>query len=107
MVNVGAGELAVILLVALVVLGPERLPAAVRHVGRAIGEVRRFSSQFESELQGALHSPVPSHVGSDDASDLRGRDRTDPEGARAGDRTPAAGVPGAAGGAADVTRATA
>ena len=36
--NVGAGELLVVLLVALLVLGPDKLPQAARNVGKAMGE---------------------------------------------------------------------
>ncbi len=39
--NVTGGELAIILLVALIVLGPDKLPDAIRKVGRVYGELRR------------------------------------------------------------------
>ena len=48
MFNVGGGELLVILLIALIVLGPERLPRGARQMGRALGELRRISSSFWS-----------------------------------------------------------
>jgi sec-independent protein translocase protein TatB len=54
MFNVGGGELLVIVLVALIVLGPQRLPDAVRTVGRVVGEVRRISSGFQQELRDAF-----------------------------------------------------
>ncbi|MFO7279430.1 MAG: Sec-independent protein translocase protein TatB [Thermoanaerobacterales bacterium] len=54
MFNVGGGELLVILLIALIVLGPERLPHGARQVGRALGELRRISSSFQQELREAL-----------------------------------------------------
>ena len=37
MFNVGGGELLVILLIALIVLGPQRLPDAARQIGKAMG----------------------------------------------------------------------
>jgi Tat protein translocase TatB subunit len=52
--NVGAGELFVILAVALVVLGPNRLPEAVRTAGKVVGEVRRITGGFQQELRSAL-----------------------------------------------------
>lgn len=58
MLNVGGGELVVILVVALIVLGPTRLPEAARQVGRAVTELRRLSSGFQRELQEALVDPV-------------------------------------------------
>ena len=40
MFNVGIGEIAVIVLVCLVVFGPERLPQIARQVGRFLGKLR-------------------------------------------------------------------
>lgn len=58
MFNVGTPELLVILLVALIVLGPNKLPDAARQVGRFVGEMRRMSSGFQSELRDAMQEPV-------------------------------------------------
>ncbi len=60
MFNVGSPELLVILVVALLVLGPNKLPEAARQVGRAMGELRRLSSGFQAELRDALEEPVVS-----------------------------------------------
>jgi Tat protein translocase TatB subunit len=54
MFNVGPMELLAILGFALIVLGPQRLPEAVRTVGRVVGELRRISSGFQDELRNAL-----------------------------------------------------
>lgn len=54
MFNVGGGELVVIALVALIVLGPERLPGALRQVGRAVGELKKLTTGFERELREAM-----------------------------------------------------
>lgn len=54
MFNIGGGELLVIVLIALIVLGPQRLPDAMRTVGRVVGEVRRISSGFQQELRDAF-----------------------------------------------------
>lgn len=54
MFNIGPGELMAILAVALIVLGPNRLPEAVRTVGRVVGELRRISSGFQDELRNAF-----------------------------------------------------
>jgi Tat protein translocase TatB subunit len=52
------GEFLIILLVALVVLGPDKLPDAVRKAGRLYGEVRRMANGFQSELRDALDEPT-------------------------------------------------
>jgi sec-independent protein translocase protein TatB len=52
--NLGAGEVLVILLLALIVLGPQRLPDAARQVGRFTSEIRKLSSGFQAEMKAAL-----------------------------------------------------
>lgn len=54
MFNVGGAELLVIALVALIVLGPDRLPDAARQAGKMLGELRRISSGFQNELRSAI-----------------------------------------------------
>lgn len=56
--NIGGGELIVILIIALIVLGPDKLPDAVRRAGRLYGELRRMSSGFQAELRDALDEPM-------------------------------------------------
>ena len=56
--SIGAPEILVILLVALIVLGPDRLPGAARQVGKAMAEFRRISSGVQAELRDALQEPV-------------------------------------------------
>lgn len=58
MLNLGTGEVLVILVVALLVLGPDKLPGAARQAGRWLGELRRLSSGFQAELRDALQEPV-------------------------------------------------
>lgn len=58
MLNVGTPELLLILVVALVVLGPNRLPHAARQVGKAVGELRRISTGFQTELRDAMQEPL-------------------------------------------------
>jgi sec-independent protein translocase protein TatB len=54
MFNVGGMELLVIAVLALIVLGPDKLPGAIRQVGNVVGELRRISSGFQTDLRGAL-----------------------------------------------------
>lgn len=58
MFNIGPAEMMVILVIALLVLGPTKLPDAARQVGRALGELRRMSSGFQAEMRDALKEPV-------------------------------------------------
>ena len=48
MFDLGAFELLLIVIVAVIVIGPKDLPLAMRTAGRWAGKVRRVSSQFRS-----------------------------------------------------------
>jgi sec-independent protein translocase protein TatB len=50
MFDIGAAELLVILVVAVVVIGPKDLPLAMRTAGRWIGKMRRMSAHFRSGI---------------------------------------------------------
>ena len=52
--SLGPAEIMVILVVALIVLGPKRLPEAGRQVGKAIAEVRKWSQGFQDEIRNAV-----------------------------------------------------
>jgi Tat protein translocase TatB subunit len=58
--NLGGGEVLVIMLVALLVLGPSKLPDAARQLGKAVAEFRKVSGGFQRELRAALEAePEP------------------------------------------------
>ncbi len=50
MFGMGPEELILVLIVALLVLGPERLPRVARDVGRVVGDLRRTSDEFREEF---------------------------------------------------------
>ena len=50
MFGIGSMEVLVILVVALLVLGPQNLPKVARSVGRAMGEFRKVSTEFQRTL---------------------------------------------------------
>jgi sec-independent protein translocase protein TatB len=54
MFNVGGGEVLVILVLALVVLGPDKLPEAARTFGKHLGDFRRISGGFRDEIANAM-----------------------------------------------------
>lgn len=54
MFNVGGGEMLAILLLALLVLGPERLPKAMGQVGKYVAQLRRMSNGFQDEIRRAM-----------------------------------------------------
>jgi sec-independent protein translocase protein TatB len=56
--NVTGSEVVILLLLALVVLGPEKLPDAIRRFGKVYGELRKMSQGFQTELRDALDEPM-------------------------------------------------
>lgn len=58
--SIGFTEIMVVLVVALIVLGPARLPEAARSMGKAMRELRQLSAGFEREVKAAFDgSDVP------------------------------------------------
>lgn len=98
MFNVGGPEIMVVLLVALVVLGPEQLPKAMRTFGNVMAQVRKVSSGFQDEMRSAMNTldvtsvtreaskPTPSGPTPSTAPTSQGSTESD--------RTPAAAQPG-------------
>lgn len=58
MFNLSGSEIVIILLLALIVLGPEKLPDAIRRFGRIYGELRKMGSGFQSEFRTAFEEPL-------------------------------------------------
>lgn len=54
MLNLGFFELTLFGIIALIVLGPEKLPVAARTLGRWYGKVRRMSTRLQHELVSEL-----------------------------------------------------
>jgi len=53
--NIGPTELIVILLIALIVFGPKRLPEIGKTLGRSLQEFRRASNDLREELQRGIN----------------------------------------------------
>lgn len=47
----------VVLVVALIFLGPARLPGAARQLGQAVREFRRVTGDFQAEVRDAFSDP--------------------------------------------------
>lgn len=58
MFNITGGEVIIIAIVALVVLGPDKLPDFVRRAGRVYGEVKKISQGFKTEFRDVIEEPV-------------------------------------------------
>lgn len=58
MFNLQGSEIIFILLLALVVLGPEKLPSAIRRFTQTYNELRKMGTGFQTELKSALDEPM-------------------------------------------------
>jgi len=50
MFNIGPAEIIVILLIALIVVGPKRLPEIGKTIGKSLREIRRATDDFKGSL---------------------------------------------------------
>jgi sec-independent protein translocase protein TatB len=75
MFNIGTGELVVIALIALIVLGPDKLPQAARQLGHYTSEARKIANGFRAEMKSAMDEVAdtvdPSNGPADERSSTR------------------------------------
>ena len=55
--NLDPEKLIVLFVIAMLVLGPKRLPEAARTAGRWLAEIRKYTSGFQSEMRDMLAEP--------------------------------------------------
>ena len=55
--NIGSGEVLVVLVLGLLILGPERLPDFARKIGSFLKQAKRMSISFQEELRSAIEDP--------------------------------------------------
>ncbi len=58
MFNLSSGEIVVLLIIGLVVLGPEKLPDAMRKFGRVYNEIRRVAGGIQRDVTSTFSEPV-------------------------------------------------
>jgi sec-independent protein translocase protein TatB len=56
--NIGTAELLLIFVVALIVVGPRRLPEIARTLGKIVTDVRKMSQDFTTEMTRELEAPA-------------------------------------------------
>ena len=58
--GMGPAELLLVLALALIVFGPDKLPDVARQIGKTVGDLRRVSSDVTREIQRSIHEdPAP------------------------------------------------
>ena len=56
--NIGAAELLLIFVVALIVVGPRRLPEIARSLGKIVSDIRKMSQEFTVDMMREVNAPV-------------------------------------------------
>lgn len=56
--NIGVGEIVVIAFLALVVLGPDRIPEMARSAGRLLNNAKKFTSNMSGDMQDVINDPA-------------------------------------------------
>ncbi|MGA9350397.1 MAG: Sec-independent protein translocase protein TatB, partial [Anaerolineae bacterium] len=56
--NIGTAELILIFIIALIVVGPRRLPEIGREIGKILNDLRKMSQEFTTDLTRELEAPV-------------------------------------------------
>ena len=59
MLNIGPQELLIILIIALIVVGPQRLPSLGRSIGRSLRELRNAQDEVKRTIRGYLDDEPP------------------------------------------------
>lgn len=59
MPQIGPLELLLVAAIALIVFGPEKLPALARNLGRTLNELRRQAEDLRREFQAGLDDDAP------------------------------------------------
>ncbi|MGH2677011.1 MAG: Sec-independent protein translocase subunit TatA/TatB [Actinomycetota bacterium] len=59
MPSLGFGEILIILVLALIIFGPRRLPEMGRTIGRSLRDLRRATSDIRTEMESDEDEPPP------------------------------------------------
>ena len=77
--NIEGSELIFLLLIALVILGPEKLPEAVRKFTKGYAEFKKMASGFQGEMRNVLDEPMRELRGTADAVRAAAKFDLDPD----------------------------
>ena len=70
MFDVGFQEMAVIAVIGLIVIGPDRLPKVARQVGLWVGRIRRYVSQVKADIEREVRAEELRELASKQTEDL-------------------------------------
>jgi sec-independent protein translocase protein TatA len=92
MFGIGFPELVVILVLALLVLGPQRLPEVARALGRGLAELKRATQGLKDEMDSEIRkmdeeTEVRSHEGSSVKLEIQAPQKSDPPDPTGGEKS--------------------
>jgi sec-independent protein translocase protein TatB len=59
MFGLGFGEIVIILVLALILLGPQRLPDAAKQLGKSLREFKKATEDLKQQFEGELYDHAP------------------------------------------------
>ncbi len=80
MFGLGMPEILLILAIALIVIGPKKLPELARTIGRALGEFKRAAQELKASVDLEDSPAVPPAVLSDTDTKAQDSSSTEPSG---------------------------
>ncbi|TIH20071.1 twin-arginine translocase subunit TatB [Marinifilum sp. JC120] len=79
MFGIGSTELIVILVVALILIGPQKLPELIKNLGKGLSEVKKMSNDVKSTLDAEISAADEERVQKEDANREAARKKAEAE----------------------------
>lgn len=79
MFGIGSTELIVILVVALILIGPQKLPELIKNLGKGLSEVKKMSNDVKSTLDAEISAADEERVQKEEADREAARKKAEAE----------------------------
>ena len=79
MFGIGSTELIVILVVALILIGPQKLPELIKNLGKGLSEVKKMSNDVKSTLDAEISAADEERVQKEDTEREAARKKAEAE----------------------------
>lgn len=79
MFGIGSTELIVILVVALILIGPQKLPELIKNLGRGLSEVKKMSNDVKSTLDAEISAADQERKAKEEADKAAARQKAEAE----------------------------
>lgn len=79
MFGIGSTELLVILVVALILIGPQKLPELIKNLGRGLSEVKKMSNDVKSTLDAEISAADEDRKSKEEAEKQAARKKAEAE----------------------------